>query len=65
MLESYVEAALARQHDLLREAEGERLARAALAGRRQMGLRTRSMAWLGDRLIASGRRLQTRYGPIA
>ena len=54
------------QHkDLLREAERERLVRAALAGRRK---RTRVfgplLVWVGNRLIAWGRWLQARSGSL-
>ena len=54
------------QHkDLLREAERERLVRAARAGRRR---RTRVvgplLVWLGNLLIAWGERLQARFGPL-
>jgi hypothetical protein len=52
--------------DLRREAERERLVRHALNGSEK---RTRSyrhvLAWLGQRLVAWGWRLQARYGPRA
>ena len=58
---------LARQEryvDLRREVEQERLARQALDGRERRARPHRHMlAWLGQRLVAWGWRLQVRYGP--
>ena len=51
--------------DLLREAERERLVRAARAGRRRRSrVAGPLLAWLGSLLIALGRRLQARFGPL-
>jgi hypothetical protein len=52
-----------RNADLLREAERERLIQHVLAGRERRGRFTRqALAWLGQRLVAWGCRLQERYG---
>ena len=52
-----------RREDLLREAEKERLARLALAGRaRRARLYCRVLSRLGHFLINWGWRLQARYG---
>jgi hypothetical protein len=52
-----------RNADLLREAERERLIQHMLAGRERRGRFTRqALAWLGQRLVAWGCRLQERYG---
>jgi len=52
-----------RYKDALREAESDRLARQALAGR-EMDHRfyCQALTWLGGRLVAWGWRLQERYG---
>jgi hypothetical protein len=50
--------------DLRREAERERLVRQVLNGRERRARPYRHMlAWLGQRLVAWGWRLQARYGP--
>jgi hypothetical protein len=52
--------------DLRREVEQERLARHALNGReRRASPYRRVLAWLGQRLVAWGWRLQVRYGARA
>jgi len=55
-----------RHKDLLREAERYRLVHQVLAER---GTRdrawVRALAWLGQRLVAWGQRLQERYGAAA
>ena len=54
--------------DLRREVERERLVRHALNGRERRARPHRHMlAWLGQRLVAWGWRLQARYGarPVA
>jgi hypothetical protein len=54
-------------HDLMRKAQHERLARQALAGRRKGSAACcRALAWLGRHLAAWGLQLQSRYGgPIS
>jgi hypothetical protein len=53
----------ARRADLLREAAHERMVRQALAGRKKRDrLTDRALAWLGERMLAWGGRLQARYG---
>ena len=49
-----------RAQDLLREAEQERLARQALAGRERPRVANRMLSWLGRRLIEWGVNLQKR-----
>ena len=52
--------------DLRREVERERLARYALNGRERRARPYRHVrAWLGQRLVAWGWRLQVRYGARA
>lgn len=63
MFDPYVEAALSRQHDLLLEAERDRIILYALsssAGRAGRG--DQALVWLGGRLEQWGRRLQARSG---
>ncbi len=59
-------AARERHKELLGEAERHRIVRQALAER---GTRdrawVRALAWLGQRLVAWGQRLQERYGAAA
>jgi hypothetical protein len=56
----------ARRADLLREAEQERMARRALAGREKRDRLTgRALTWLGERMVAWGGRLQARYGAVS
>jgi len=58
----YELAAKARRQELLREAEQERLARRALAGRRtRQTTMCRMLAWLGGRLVTWGHALQERF----
>ena len=53
----------ARRADLLREAAHERMVRQALAGREEQDrLTRRALAWLGERMVAWGGRLQAQYG---
>jgi hypothetical protein len=47
--------------DLLREAEQERLARQALAGKKHVRFNERALAWLGGYFVAWGCYLQRRY----
>ena len=55
-----------RYADLRREAERERLARHALNGRERHAHPYRHvLAWLGQRLVTWGWRLQARYGACA
>ena len=55
-----------RRRELLREADEERLARQALAGRGgRRRFYCRALIWLGRRLVAWGYRLQARYGVAA
>jgi len=55
-----------RYADLRREVERERLVRYALNGRERRARPYRHvLAWLGQRLVAWGWRLQARYGPRA
>ena len=55
-----------RYADLRREAERERLVRQALNGRERLARPYRHvLAWLGQRLVAWGWRLQIRYGARA
>ena len=49
--------------DLLREAEQDRLAQQALAGREKRDqIYCSALAWLGCRLVEWGKSLQRRYG---
>ncbi len=60
----YVEAALARHEEFVRDAMARRLVSEALAtGKENMGLRNRLMLKLGQWLVASGKRLQMRHRP--
>ena len=69
LLWSDVLARQERAKGLLREAEQERLARQAPAGREQRHVANRMLSWLGQRLVAWGTRLQKRarsdVGPLA
>jgi hypothetical protein len=59
MLNWYSIEAEQRHHELLREAEQIRLAHLAESGgRRPARLRGQALIWIGNRLVASGRRLQ-------
>ena len=50
-------------HDLLHEAEQDRLARQALAGRpKSQDAWCKALGWLGSRLSAWGKQLQEHYG---
>jgi hypothetical protein len=52
-----------RQERRMREAEKQRLVRQALAGRpRRRRFHCQALAWLGNRLVAWGWLLLTRYG---
>lgn len=58
----YEEIATERQEELLRKAAAYRLVRQAMDGvEGRPTLRRQAMSRLGDLLVASGRRLQTRY----
>jgi hypothetical protein len=67
MLPDYIAylVCLERNKDMLREAQRERLARLALAGReRHDRFFCWALTWLGHRLVAWGQSLQERYSAV-
>ena len=63
---SHVTAQQERYQDLLCQAEQDGLYEQMQAGRTMRDrFHCRVLTWLGDRLVAWGRRLQARYGPPA
>ena len=52
----------AHQHDLLKEAEDDRLLQKVRASR--IGLRERVLVGIGDALISAGQKLQGRHMPV-